>query len=65
MKILRYTFILCLLATISYGQAEQEKKLVPKREDNYIRMRGLRFGMDVTRPFQDLWTKGNRYGTDF
>jgi hypothetical protein len=28
-------------------------------------MKGLRLGMDVTRPFQDLWTKGNRYGTEF
>lgn len=65
MKILYYTFILCLLATISFGQAEPEKKLKPKRTDNFIRMRGVRLGMDVTRPFQDLWTKGNRYGSEF
>lgn len=64
MRILRFTFILCLLATISYGQTEQEKKLKPKRTDNYIHMRGFRAGFDVTRPFQDLWTKGNRYGTE-
>lgn len=62
MKILSYTFILCLLATISFGQ---EKKLKPKRTDTYIRMKGVRVGMDVTRPFQDLWTKGNRYGSEF
>ncbi len=65
MRILYYTFILCLLATISFGQAEQKKKVVPKRTDNYIRMTGIRVGMDVTRPFQDLWTKGNRYGSEF
>jgi len=65
MKILRYTFVLCLLATISYGQADQEKKLKPKRTDNFIRMKGIRVGMDITRPFQDLWTKGNRYGSEF
>lgn len=65
MKILNFTFILCLLlSAISYGQA-QEKKYKPKRRDNYIHMGGIRFGMDVTRPFQDLWTKGNRYGTEF
>jgi hypothetical protein len=65
MKILSFTFILFLLAVISYGQVEQEKKFKPKRTDNYIHMKGVRFGMDVTRPFQDLWTKGNRYGTEF
>ncbi len=65
MRILRYTFILCLLAATSYGQKEPEKKIKPKRADNYIHMGGIRFGMDVTRPFQDLWTKGNRYGTEF
>jgi hypothetical protein len=65
MRILSCTFILCLLAAISYGQAEQEKKIAPKRADNYIHMRGIRFGMDVTRPFQYLWVKGNRYGSEF
>ena len=65
MRILNFTFVLCLLAAISYGQAEQQKKLTPKRTDNYIRMKGIRLGMDLTRPFQDLWTKGNRYGTEF
>ncbi len=64
MKILSFTFILCLLSAISFGQAEQEKKLKPKRTDNYIHMRGIRAGFDVTRPFLDLWTKGNRYGTE-
>lgn len=65
MKILRFTFVLCLLAAISYGQKEQQKKIKPKRTDNYIRMKGIRLGADITRPFQDLWTKGNRYGTEF
>lgn len=65
MKILSFTFILCLLSAISVGQEEPKKKVKPKRVDHYIHMKGLRFGMDVTRPFQDLWTKGNRYGTEF
>jgi len=66
MKILSFTFILSLLALITLGQQPQQKKKVkPKREDNYIHMKGLRFGADVTRPFQYLWTKGNRYGTEF
>lgn len=65
MKILSFTFALCLLAAISFAQNEPEKKLKPKRTDNFIRMKGLRVGTDVTRPFQDLWTKGNRYGSEF
>lgn len=65
MRILSFTFVLCLLSAISYGQAEQEKKIKPKRTDNYIRMKGIRLGIDLTRPFQDLWTKGNRYGSEF
>lgn len=65
MRILSFTFILCLLAAISFGQKEQKKKIKPKRTDNYIRMRGVRVGVDVTRPFQYLWTKGNRYGSEF
>lgn len=65
MKILSFTFILLLLSAISYGQVEQQKKLKPKRTDNYIHMRGIRVGFDVSRPFMDLWTKGNRYGTEF
>jgi hypothetical protein len=65
MKILSFTFFLCLLVAISFGQKEPEKKIKPKRTDNYIRMRGIRVGMDLTRPFQDLWIKGNRYGYEF
>lgn len=65
MRILSFTFVLCLLAAISFGQAKEEKKIKPKRTDNFIRMRGIRIGMDVTRPFQNLWTKGNRYGSEF
>lgn len=65
MKILSFTFVLCLLAAISFGQKEPEKKIKPKRTDNFIRMKGIRVGTDITRPFQDLWTKGNRYGYEF
>jgi len=65
MRILSFTFILCLLAAISYGKPEQKKKLKPKRTDNFIRMKGIRLGMDATRPFQSLWTKGDRYGSEF
>jgi hypothetical protein len=28
-------------------------------------MKGIRIGTDITRPFQDYWTKGNRYGSEF
>ena len=65
MKILNFTFILCLLSAFSFGQAAPKKKYKPKRTDQYIHMKGLRFGIDVSRPFQDLWTKGNRYGNEF
>ncbi len=65
MKTLKFTLFLCLLVVISYGQKEPEKKIKPKRTDNYIRMKGLRISTDITRPFQDLWIKGNRYGSEF
>jgi hypothetical protein len=66
MRILSFTFLLCLLAVISYGgQKETQKKVKPKRTDNYIRMKGIRLGSDISRPFQSLWTKGDRYGTEF
>lgn len=65
MKILSYILVLCLLAVNSYGQDEREKKIKPKRSDNFIRMKGVRLGTDISRPFQDLWTKGNRYGYEF
>lgn len=65
MRILSFTFVLCLIAAISFGQTEQKRKVRPKRTDNYIRMRGLRVGMDLTRPFQNYWTKGDRYGSEF
>lgn len=64
MKILSFTFILSLLAIISLGQSQPKKKVDPE-EKKYIHMKGLRFGADVTRPFQYLWTKGDRYGTEF
>ena len=65
MRILSFTFVLCLLAAISFGQTNQVKKIKPKRTDNFIRLKGVRLGMDITRPFQNLWTKGNRYGSEF
>ena len=65
MRILSFTFVLCLLAAISFGQTEPKKKYKPKRTDNYIRMKGIRIGSDISRPFQDYWTKGNRYGSEF
>ena len=65
MRILSFIFVLCLLALTSHGQEQKEKKLKPKRTDNFVRMKGIRFGVDATRPFQDLWVKGNRYGYEF
>ena len=65
MRILKFTFVLCLLALISFGQNEPKKKYKPKRTDNFIRMKGIRVGADISRPFQDYWTKGKRYGSEF
>ncbi|WP_372776589.1 DUF6048 family protein [Mangrovibacterium sp.] len=58
------TIVLLILALTSSAQEKEQKKL-PKRTDNYIHMPGLRLGIDISRPLQDLWTKGNRYGTEF
>jgi hypothetical protein len=44
---------------------EKPKKTLPKRTDNYIHMPGLRLGVDISRPFQQYWTKGDRYGSEF
>ncbi len=63
MKTLSFTLIICLLTLISFGQ-QQEAKKKPKRTDNFIRMQGIRVGMDLTRPLQHLWTVGDRYGTE-
>jgi hypothetical protein len=65
MRILKFIFGLSLLTTICLAQTEPEKKIKPKRTDKYIHMRGIRFGTDLTRPIQDLWTKGDRYGYEF
>lgn len=65
MKISLFTLMICLLtlALNSYGQ-EQKKKIKPKRTDNFIRMDGIRLGVDITRPFQSLWNKGDRMGIE-
>ena len=66
MKIFNYTLtIALLLLALTSSAQEQEKKKMPKRTDNFIHMPGLRLGIDFTRPFQNLWTKGDRYGTEF
>ena len=64
MKILSYIFLLLLLSTTSFAQQERELKKRPKRADNYVRMHGIRVGLDLTRPAQHLWHTGDRYGTE-
>lgn len=63
MRIFSFTLILCLLAIISFGQQRDLEKM-PKRTDNFIRMDGLRVGMDISRPMQHFWSVGDRYGTE-
>jgi len=66
MKIFNYTLtIVLLLLSLTSTAQEKEKKVRPKRTDNYIHMPGLRLGLDISRPFQQLWTKGDRYGSEF
>ncbi|PTN08771.1 DUF6048 family protein [Mangrovibacterium marinum] len=66
MKIFNYTLTIALLLLSLTSTAQQkEKKVKPKRTDNYIHMPGLRLGLDISRPFQQLWTKGDRYGSEF
>ncbi len=64
MKIFNFILALLLLATTSFAQQDQEKKKRAKRADNFIRMEGLRVGMDLTRPLQHLWFAGDRLGTE-
>lgn len=69
MKTLNFILLICLLTLNSFGQEvrtdEEEQKIKPKRTDNFIRMDGIRLGADLTRPFQSLWTKGDRKGAEF
>ncbi|MEL7585929.1 MAG: DUF6048 family protein [Prolixibacteraceae bacterium] len=66
MKISQFILLICLLTlTLSNQGQEVEKKIKPKRADNFIRMDGIRLGTDITRPFQSLWTKGERQGFEF
>ncbi|RKD91533.1 DUF6048 family protein [Mangrovibacterium diazotrophicum] len=66
MKIFNYTLTIALiLLSLSSWAQEKEKKKMPKRTDNYIHMPGIRIGFDLTRPYQNLWTKGDRYGSEF
>jgi len=61
MRIFLYILILCLLPSINFAQQEKQKR--PSRTDNFIRMNGVRVGYDLTRPVQQLWSPGNRYGS--
>jgi len=56
--------ILILLPIISFSQEEKGLQKRPPRPDNYIRMKGLRVGYDLTRPFQYIWNIGDRYGSE-
>lgn len=64
MRILFSILILLILPIISFSQ-EDEKGLKkrPPRTDNFIRLDGIRVEYDLSRPFQYLWNKGNRYGS--
>ncbi|MDR1860053.1 MAG: DUF6048 family protein [Bacteroidales bacterium] len=53
------------MLTLNSAAQEQEFKRKPKRADDFIRMEGLRLGVDLTRPFQSMWTKGDRMGLAF
>lgn len=64
MKIFGFILLTCLLVQNSFAQ-ERELKRRPARTDKFARLDGIRVGMDVSRPFQSLWNKGDRYGTEF
>ncbi|MFV0365094.1 MAG: DUF6048 family protein [Mangrovibacterium sp.] len=59
MKIFRYFLTIVLAALLTNAQAEEKK---PPKAEKYWHETGLRLGADITRPFQSLWTKGNRWG---
>ena len=62
MRILLSILILILLPIISFSQEEREMKKRPPRTDNFIRMKGIRVGYDLTRPIQNIWNIGDRSG---
>ncbi|MFV0291466.1 MAG: DUF6048 family protein [Mangrovibacterium sp.] len=63
MKIFNYFLIITLVSLATSVNAEEKKK-APKAE-KYWHETGLRLGTDITRPFQGLWTKGDRWGMEF
>ncbi|MGQ8336340.1 DUF6048 family protein [Sunxiuqinia sp. A32] len=64
MKILNFILALFLLATSTSFAQQKELKKRPKRADNFIRMDGIRVGLDLTRPLQHIWQPGDVYGTE-
>ena len=64
MKIFNFILVLFLLSTSSFAQQEREQKKRPKREDNFVRMDGIRVGFDLSRPLQHFWVAGDRYGSE-
>lgn len=66
MRIFSYILMIALVIPALTSTAQKPtKKKMPTRTDKYIHMPGLRLGMDITRPFQGYWTKGDRYGMEF
>ncbi len=64
MRTLLFILTILLLPSISLAQQEREMQKRPPRTDKFIRMKGIRFGYDLTRPVQHLWNKGDRYGSE-
>lgn len=66
MRIFLFISILCLFLQTSLAQTsgQHELKKRPPRTDNFIRMKGIRAGFDLSRPFQHLWNPGDRYGSE-
>ncbi|MFV0554093.1 MAG: DUF6048 family protein [Mangrovibacterium sp.] len=61
-RLLLTTTLAILLLTPSSALAEEKK--APKAE-KYWHETGLRLGFDISRPFQSLWVKGDRWGVEF
>jgi len=65
MKIFSFILTIALLlpALTNLAQETETKPQAPGTAKT-INRPGLRIGIDITRPFQKFWTKGDRFGSD-
>ncbi len=63
MKIFRYSLTIALVILALSSTASD--KPTEEQSNKQFKETGLRIGFNLSRPFQSLWTKGDRWGAEF